>query len=167
MEFWKKEAYNISIKISSGSDLHRDLVSHVFIILSQYSIPEDELPKAFAKFAYNQWRWQGSEFNKLYNPPIRLMPYEADVMSKDEEDENLSEYQSLLNSYLEKSPENDQELFCKEITKMHLYGMTFRDIKSKTNLPLRVIHGAIKQFKNDLHSIYTGELGDSQGIHDI
>ena len=57
--------------------------------------------------------------------------------------------------------------FAKRITKMHLYGMTYRDIKAETNLPLRVIHGAIKQFKNDLHFIHTGEPRDSESIHDL
>ena len=164
--FWNREAYNIALKITGGSELHRDLVSDVFIILSQYNISDADLPKTFARFAYNQWKWPGSEFNKKFNPPIRLIPYESDVASK-ETDEDISEYQQYLDSYMEKSPENDQELFCKEITKMHLYGMTYRDIKAETNLPLRVIHGAIKQFKNDLHFIHTGEPRDSKSIHDL
>ena len=164
--FWNREAYNIALKITGGSELYRDLVSDVFIILSQYNISEADLPKTFARFAYNQWKWPGSEFNKKFNPPIRLIPYESDVASK-ETDEDISEYQQYLDSYMEKSPEDDQELFCKEITKMHLYGMTYRDIKAETNLPLRVIHGAIKQFKNDLHFIHTGEPRDSESIHDL
>ena len=164
--FWNREAYNIALKITGGSDLHRDLVSDVFIILSQYNISDADLPKTFARFAYNQWKWPGSEFNKKFNPPIRLIPYESDVASK-ETDEDISEYQQYLDSYMDKSPEDDQELFCKEITKMHLYGMTYRDIKAETNLPLRVIHGAIKQFKNDLHFIHTGEPRDSESIHDL
>lgn len=164
--FWNREAYNIALKITGGSELHRDLVSDVFIILSQYNISEADLPKTFARFAYNQWKWPGSEFNKKFNPPIRLIPYESDVASK-ETDEDISEYQQYLDSYMEKSPEDDQELFCKEITKMHLYGMTYRDIKAETNLPLRVIHGAIKQFKNDLHFIHTGEPRDIKSIDDL
>ena len=164
--FWNREAYNIALKITGGSELYRDLVSDVFIILSQYNISDADLPKTFARFAYNQWKWPGSEFNKKFNPPIRLIPYESDVASK-ETDEDISEYQQYLDSYMEKSPENDQEMFCKEITKMHLYGMTYRDIKAETNLPLRVIHGAIKQFKNDLHFIHTGEPRDSESIHDL
>lgn len=164
--FWNREAYNIALKITGGSDLHRDLVSDVFIILSQYNISEADLPKTFARFAYNQWKWPGSEFNKKFNPPIRLLPYESDVASK-ETDEEISEYQQYLDKYMERSPEDDQELFCKEITKMHLYGMTYRDIKAETNLPLRVIHGAIKQFKNDLHFIHTSEPRDSKSIHDL
>ena len=164
--FWNREAYNIALKITGGSDLHRDLVSDVFIILSQHNISDADLPKTFARFAYNQWKWPGSEFNKKFNPPIRLIPYESDVASK-ETDEDISEYQQYLDSYMDKSPEDDQELFCKEITKMHLYGMTYRDIKAETNLPLRVIHGAIKQFKNDLHFIHTGEPRDSESIHDL
>ena len=164
--FWNREAYNIALKITGGSELHRDLVSDVFIILSQYNISDADLPKTFARFAYNQWKWPGSEFNKKFNPPIRLIPYESDVASK-ETDEDISEYQQYLDNYMERSPENDQEMFCKEITKMHLYGMTYRDIKAETNLPLRVIHGAIKQFKNDLHFIHTGEPRDSESIHDL
>ena len=164
--FWNREAYNIALKITGGSELYRDLVSDVFIILSQYNISEADLPKTFARFAYNQWKWPGSEFNKKFNPPLRVIPYESDVASK-ETDEDISEYQQYLDKYMDKSPEDDQELFCKEITKMHLYGMTYRDIKAETNLPLRVIHGAIKQFKNDLHFIHTGEPRDSKSIHDL
>ena len=164
--FWNKEAYSIALKITGGSELHRDLVSDVFIILSNYNISDADLPKTFARFAYNQWKWPGSEFNKKFNPPIRLISYEADFACK-ETDEDISEYQQYLDKYMDKSPEDDQELFCKEITKMHLYGMTYRDIKAETNLPLRVIHGAIKQFKNDLHFIHTGEPRDSKSIHDL
>ena len=164
--FWNKEAYSIALKITGGSDLHRDLVSDVFIILSNYNISDADLPKTFARFAYNQWKWPGSEFNKKFNPPIRIISYEADFAFK-ETDEDISEYQQYLDKYMDKSPEDDQELFCKEITKMHLYGMTYRDIKAETNLPLRVIHGAIKQFKNDLHFIHTGEPRDSKSIHDL
>ena len=95
--FWNREAYNIALKITGGSELHRDLVSDVFIILSQYNISDAHLPKTFARFAYNQWKWPGSEFNKKFNPPIRLIPYESDVASK-ETDEDISEYQKYLDS---------------------------------------------------------------------
>lgn len=165
--FWNKEAYNIAIKITGGSELYRDLVSDVFIILSKLDIQEADLPRTFARFAYNQWKWPGSEFNKKFNPPIRLLPFETDVAFKETEDDDLSEYQCYLDNYMQKSPEDDQELFCKELTKMHLYGMTYRDIKAETNLPLRVIHGAIKQFKNDLYSIHTGEPRDIKSNDDL
>jgi uncharacterized protein YerC len=37
-----------------------------------------------------------------------------------------------------------------EITKMHLMGMTYREIRNETGISLDTIHLAIKQFKHDL-----------------
>jgi len=62
---------------------------------------------------------------------------------------------------LNSMPKDDQELFIKEVTKMHLYGMTYREIKENTGLGLDTIHKTIKKFKYDLYN-YSG--GDCESI---
>jgi hypothetical protein len=64
---------------------------------------------------------------------------------------NETQYQQILDAYLEQSPDNDEELFCKEITKMRLMGMTYREIKGLTGINLDTINKAINKFKYDLH----------------
>jgi uncharacterized protein YerC len=150
--FWSREAYEISKKITSNNELHVDLVSHVFLLLHQLNISEDELPRTFAKFAYNQWTWQQSEFNRMYQRGIINIELPDSFTSKDAED--FSEYEDLLIQYIEMAPKDDNDLFCKEIAKMHLYGMTYRDIRNETDLSLQTIHQAIKQFKHDLYYFY-------------
>jgi len=63
-----------------------------------------------------------------------------------------SKYQQILDEFMDDNSENDQILFCKEITKMHLCGMTYREIRSLTGISLDTIHKAIKKFKNDLNN---------------
>jgi len=150
--FWSREAYEISKKITGNNELHVDLVSHVFLLLHQLNISEDELPRTFAKFAYNQWTWQQSEFNRMYQRGIINIELPDSFTSKDAED--FSEYEDLLIQYIEMAPKDDNDLFCKEIAKMHLYGMTYRDIRNETDLSLQTIHQAIKQFKYDLYNFY-------------
>jgi hypothetical protein len=150
--FWSREAYEISKKITANNELHVDLVSHVFLLLHQLNISEDELPRTFAKFAYNQWTWQQSEFNRMYQRGIINIELPDSFTSKSDED--FSEYEDLLIQYIEMAPKDDNELFCKEIAKMHLYGMTYRDIRNETDLSLQTIHQAIKQFKHDLYYFY-------------
>jgi hypothetical protein len=70
-----------------------------------------------------------------------------------------NEFSEILDAYLHS---NHGDPFIKEITKMHLCGMTFRDIKELTGISLDTIHKTIKQFKNDLHD-YSG--GDCKGVN--
>lgn len=166
--FWSKEAYEISKKITSNNELHVDLVSHVFLLLHQLNIKEEELPKTFAKFAYNQWTWTNSQFNILYNRR-RLTAEIPEYLVNKERQEEENEYISMLIDFIEMAPKDDNDLFCKEIAKMHLYGMTYRDIRNETNISLQIIHQAIKQFKNDLYTHYNNTVlhRDSQSTHDI
>lgn len=151
--FWSREAYEISKKITCNNELHVDLVSHVFLLLHQLDISEEELPRTFAKFAYNQWTWTNSQFNILYNRR-RLAAEIPEYLVNKEGQEEENEYTSMLIDFIEMPPKDDNELFCKEIAKMHLYGMTYRDIRDETGLSLQNIHQAIKQFKYDLYDFY-------------
>jgi uncharacterized protein YerC len=146
--FWEKDAYVIAKKLTNNHELHRDLVSHVFILLHKYELEANVLPKMFARFAWNQWNWQQSEFNKTMRfPGLEL------IEIQDENCETIpNKYQDLMNDFINKIPKDDQELFVKEVTKMHLYGMTYREIKKNTGLHLDTIHKAIKKFKYDLHN---------------
>ena len=165
--FWSREAYEISKKITGNNELHVDLVSHVFLLLHQLNISDEELPRTFAKFAYNQWKWQQSEFNRMYQRGITNIELPDSFSSKPDED--FSEYEDMLIQFIEMAPKDDNELFCKEIAKMHLYGMTYRDIRNETDLSLQVIHQAIKQFKHDLYSHYHHTLlhRNSKSIDDL
>jgi hypothetical protein len=149
VEFWKKEAYNIAHKITGGNELFNDLVPHVYLLLSKLNIKEQDLPRVFARWAYNQYNWKESKFNQLYRGSI-MIPDGFDKIAE-EDSYNETEYQQILDAYLEQSPDNDEELFCKEITKMRLMGMTYREIKALTGINLDTINKAINKFKYDIH----------------
>jgi len=148
VEFWKKQAYDMAKIITNGSQLSSDLVSHIYILLYQFTIPEDELPKAFWRYAHNQWNWRESDFNKKFKTTEKLLELPDNIFR--EENDDISEMQNVLLDYLELPPQNDSELFCKEIVKMRMMGMTYRDIKRETKIELRIIFEAIQQFKYDL-----------------
>ena len=159
MEFWQHEAYVIAEKVTGGNPIYRDLVSHVYLLVYDIDIPSKDLPRLFARYAYNQYNWRDSQFNKQYrlNDPLP----ELDNREEDQEYQE-TEIQLLLDSYMHQSPTDDQELFTKEITKMHLMGMTYREIRTETGISLDTIHLAIKQFKNDLFITYNYPNRDCQ-----
>lgn len=164
MEFWEREAYIIAEKVTGGNPVYRDLVSHVYLLVYELNITSSDLPRVFARYAYNQYNWRDSQFNKQYrlNDPL------PDVYDKANDSEyHETEIQLLLDSYMDKSPSDDQELFTKEITKMHLMGMTYREIRNETGISLDTIHLAIKQFKNDLHITYYYSNRDCQSSNEL
>lgn len=148
MEFWKKEAYTISHRVTGGHPLYHDLVSHCYLLLYRLDIKEADLPRVFARWAYNQYNWRESKFNQLFRYHLEI-PEGFDRIADDDE-YTETEYQHILDNYLEESPENDEDLFCKEIIKMRLMGMTYREIKGLTGIPLDTINKAINKFKYDL-----------------
>lgn len=162
--FWQKQAYDIAFKLTKGSHFHRDLVSHVFILLSKYDIPEKDLPRAFARFAYNQWTWPESEFNRLFRDKYHSEDVTEFLPARDE-DHLPSDAQLILEQYLERDTDDDTEFFCREVTKMYLCGMTYREIRAETGLCLDIIHKAIKQFKYDFYNTITRNRS-SKGIDD-
>lgn len=165
--FWENEAYKIAKKITGGSDLHKDLVGHVYLLLYDRNIPEQDLPRTFARFAFNQWKWPGSDWNKQFNTMAHMVSLDYDIPLQSDDENQEGEYQEYLREYMEKESTTDQELFIKEVTRMHLYGMTFRDIKAHTGLSLRVIHSAIKQFKYELSSNHPDVHWICQGSPDF
>jgi DNA-directed RNA polymerase specialized sigma24 family protein len=148
VEFWKKEAYLIASKITGGNPISSDLVSHVYLLVHELSIRQEDLPRVFARYAYNQYNWRDSTFNKLFKTHYELP--DMDSRQSDDEAYEVTTAQELLDDYLHQSPEDDQKMFTKEITKMHLMGMTYREIRTLTGISLDTIHLAIKQFKYDL-----------------
>jgi DNA-directed RNA polymerase specialized sigma24 family protein len=160
MNFWEREAYDIAKRVTGGNPLYRDLVSHIYLLLYKYELDEESLPRMFARFCWNQYNWRDSEFNKQFRfPGVELF----DQAKPNDDELPESEFKILLENYLEKLPSNDQELFIKEVTKMHLYGMTYREIKDNTGLSLDTIHKTIKQFKYDLF-IYSDRPCESESI---
>lgn len=164
MEFWKKEAYNIAYKITGGNELYHDLVPHIYILLSKLDIREQDLPRVFARWAYNQYNWKESKFNQLYRGSM-LIPEGFDKIA-DDDTYHETQYQQILDAYLEQSPDNDEELFCKEITKMRLMGMTYREIKGLTGINLDTINKAINKFKYDIHNS-SHFCGNSPSFHEL
>jgi len=164
VEFWEKEAYLIASKITGGNPISSDLVSHVYLLVHELGITSEDLPRVFARYAYNQYNWRDSTFNKHFrlNDPL------PDLYDKEtDQDYHETEMQKLLDAYMDKSPCDDQELFTKEITKMHLMGMTYREIRNETGISLDTIHLAIKQFKNDLHITYNNSNRDCQVSYEL
>ncbi len=161
MEFWKKEAYLIASKITGGNPISSDLVSHVYLLVHELSIRPEDLPRVFARYAYNQYNWRDSTFNKLFKTYDDLP--DMDSRQSDDESYQVTKAQELLDDYLHQSPEDDQKMFTKEITKMHLMGMTYREIRTLTGISLDTIHLAIKQFKYDLsdYNTFTNRLCES------
>lgn len=151
MQFWNTEAYIIANKITGGNPISKDLVSHVYLLVFELSINSEDLPRVFARYAYNQYNWRDSSFNKLFKSHEEL----PELNLKSEDEYEVSEAQKLLDEYLHQSPSDDQKLFTMEITKMHLMGMTYREIRNETGISLDTIHLAIKQFKNDLSDYNT------------
>ena len=96
-----------------------------------------------------------------------MVALEYDIPLESESDDPEGEYQEYLREFMEKESQDDQELFIKEVTRMHLYGMTFRDIRNHTGLSLRVIHSAIKQFKYELYCNHPHLNRISQGSPDF
>jgi uncharacterized protein YerC len=86
-----------------------------------------------------------------------------DSRQSDDESYQVTKAQELLDDYLHQSPEDDQKMFTKEITKMHLMGMTYREIRTLTGISLDTIHLAIKQFKYDLsdYNTFTNRICES------
>jgi hypothetical protein len=82
-------------------------------------------------------------------------------IAQDESEDVPNKYQNLINTFLSTRPKDDQDLFIKEVTKMHLYGMTYREIRDNTGICLDTIHKTIKKFKYDLYN-YSG--GDCESI---
>jgi DNA-directed RNA polymerase specialized sigma24 family protein len=107
----------------------------------------------FARFAWNQWNWKESAFNK----EMRFPSNELGEMIQDESEDVPNKYQNLINTFLSTRPKDDQELFIKEVTKMHLYGMTYREIRDNTGICLDTIHKTIKKFKYDLYNYSGGD----------
>ena len=163
MQFWNREAYDIAHKITGGSDLYMDLVSHVYLILLKHDIPEQDLPRAFSRFAYNQWRWPESEFNKLFKQNYESA--ELDYIPYNDQNDIPTEQQLRLDEYLERYTADDTEIFCREVVKMYLCGMTYREIQSKVGLSLDIIHKSIKQFKYDFYNSVDGHR-DGKGLDD-
>jgi DNA-directed RNA polymerase specialized sigma24 family protein len=160
MKFWEHDAYQIARKITSNHELSGDLVGHVFILMHRFNFNDADIPAIFSRFAWNQWTWKRSEFWRLYRSDGDAINDVVDVNESPSE----NKFSEKLAEFLEQSGSTDQENFIKEITKMHLCGMTFREIKELTGISLDTIHKTIKQFKNDLHD-YCGR--DCAGVHDI
>lgn len=148
--FNSQKPYEIAGNITGGHELTNDLVSFVYIIMREYKKPIDDCLKFFTRTAHNQWNWSDSEFNRLYNPPFNelnegLTPYKTQT-------EEESEYKRFLRDYLESPSDEITEWYKKEMAKLLIQGMTYREIQSATTINLRYISETIKQFIEDVNN---------------
>jgi DNA-directed RNA polymerase specialized sigma24 family protein len=132
--------------------------------MDKYSVPEEDLPRTFVRFAYNQWNWYQSDFNKTFRGSANLVEL-SDLLPDDMDDMAPSALKLFFDAYMEQSPADETDIFCREITKMYLYGMTYREIMAETGISLNIIHKAIKQVKHDIHHSY--QHRDSPSIADL
>jgi len=100
VHFWKTEAYIIANKITGGNPISRDLVSHVYLLVCELNIKQEDLPRVFARYAYNQYKWRDSTFNKQYKLHEELL----DINIQSEDEYHVTEAQQLLDTYLHESP---------------------------------------------------------------
>jgi len=147
--FQSDEPYIIANKVTSGHDLTDDLVAHLYIMMHDKDNIKD-VPAFFARCAYQQWNWYQSEFNKQYRSEHIELNEEItpDVQHKSDE----SEYQKFLRDYIEEPPNDLIEWYKKEMAKLFIQGMTYREIQSRTKINLRYISETIKQFKDDVRN---------------
>ena len=147
MNFWDNEAYKIAKRITNDRDIHRDLVAFIYILLHDRQINAISLPATFARYAYQQYNWRNSQFNKLY------LSYSVDISSIDVQavvtEYEESHYGNLLDEYFEQKSATDEEFFCKEIAKLVFQSMSYREIEALTGIRIKDIFNAIKQFKHD------------------
>ena len=165
MEFWNKQAYEIAYKVTGGHDLHSDLVAHVYLLIHDRDIPEEDLPRVFARFSWNQWNWSQSDFYKSF----RLNSYEGAKNKANEEDDIISSneiYKNILYSYLSDISETKEDMFIKGVAQMYLKGMTYRQIRDKTGLSLGLITKTMKKLKYDLFN-YTFEHRNGKSFADV
>lgn len=161
MDFWSKQAYDIAYKITSGKDVHRDLVAFIYILLHDSKITPISLPATFARYAYQQYNWKGSAFNKQY------ASYNLDIsqinIEKAQEEYRENRYGLLLDEYFDQESATDEEFFCKEIAKLVFQSMSYREIERLTNINTRTIHSSLKQFKDDFRNFCSSRSGQSMG----
>lgn len=147
VEFWNREAYTIARKITSDRDIHRDLVAFVYILLHDKGIVPQSLPATFARWAYQQYNWKDSAFNKQY------ANYHLDIDSIDydkiDEKYQESKYGRLIDEYFDQESQSENEFFCKEIAKLVFQSMSYREIERLTGIRHDIVCNAIKQFRND------------------
>jgi Trp operon repressor len=150
MNFWNKQAYDIAKRITSDRDIHRDLVSFIYILLHDRNIVSISLPATFARYAYQQYNWKNSEFNKLY------VSFDRDIseinIEKICEDYEESHYGNMLDEYFEQKSSNDAEFFCKEIAKLVFQSMSYREIQALTGIKISTITKTMQKFKYDFRN---------------
>ena len=141
--------FEIASNITGGDELTGDLVNFVYLAMYEYDKPIEDYTKFFTRLAYNQWNWSDSAFNKLYKPPFNeLNDYSMKAESEDNEE---NEYRKFLRDYLETPSDEITEWYKKEIAKLFVQGMTYREIQKGTKINLRYISETIKQFIDDVN----------------
>lgn len=138
----------IANRITNKHQLTSDLVNHVFLIMHGKHI--DDFAAFFARCAYQQWNWYQSEFNRQYR--CEFIELNEDITPTEITDQQESRYQKFLRDYLEDHSGDMVEWYKKEIAKLFIQGMTYREIQSRTTINLRYISETIKQFKHDVRN---------------
>lgn len=138
----------IANRITNKHNLTHDLVNHVYLIMHNKHI--DDFAAFFARTAYQQWNWYQSEFNRQYR--CEFIELNEDITPTEMTDQQESRYQKFLRDYLEEQSGDMVEWYKKEIAKLFIQGMTYREISKRTSINTRYILEAKKQFKNDVRN---------------
>lgn len=136
----------IATKVTNGHKLTGDLINHVYLIM--YGRDIDDLGAFFARCSYQQWNWRYSEFSRLYR--MEFIELNEDITPHIEQEYSETKYQKFLRDYLEAEPNDLIEWYTKNIAKLVLQGVTYRQLQKDAKINKDYITQAIKKFKHDV-----------------
>ena len=151
--FNSEEPYIRARNITNNHELTGDLVSFVYLMMFDSKKEIKNVAAMFTKLAYNQWNWSGSEFHKEQGTFNETYSHDdLDYLKCEFSDNEETDRQRFLRDYLEQESSDVVEWYKKEIAKLILQGMTYREIQKNTKINLRYLSETIKQFIEDVHS---------------
>jgi len=140
----------IASKVTNEHKLTYDLINHVYLIMHKKQI--DDVPAYFARCCYQQWNWHNSEFNQQYKSLHHELNENITPEINSEYEE--SEYKKFLRDYIDGEPHDISDWYRRNIAKLHISGMSYREIQKNTKINKDSIVQTIKQFKDDVRNNY-------------
>jgi len=153
MFFNTKEPYDIAKKITKGSDLHHDLVSHVYLIMRD-KVGIESKRNYFAMCCWIEWTKPNSSFNRKYKPFYTTEIIE-ELIEDIEHEETPNKYKKFLREYIAKEGKTNEDWFKKQIAKFTLIGMTQTEIQERYGIDQRYVSKTLEEFRKDVRNSYT------------
>lgn len=147
--FETNEPYEIAKKITNNHYLSGDLVSFLYEKLIDKEDIRD-IRAIFTSWCYYQWVWSDSAFRNLHRLECEY-GVQCELTQREEEE---TPEQKLLRDYIEESTNNVEDWAVKEIVKLRLQGMTFKEIRDKVRITDYTVNKAIEKFKDDFINYY-------------